>query len=359
MKRGSLLASFFWISLPLAAQPAFKTETSLALVRFHVTHDNKYVLNLKPEDFELLEDGKPREFTVFEHGPATDRTVPVNLVLLFDISGSVTGARLLNGLVFKENLLDGLENVFLSVYGFSDELRRYTKPTRDLAVLDTAIRAVGDQKPAETIELKALPKRTATRPGTWIYESIIATAHDSMPQPDVHSVLNPPEDAQDAAPPLPTANVLMLVFSDGLNTTSSIPEDAISVCQELGVTVYPVVLGHRALLEQLKTFQDRAAKDKTDARANALVGRVEAQLNEVQRFGRMGDPTGGRGIDLPQISLDVIKQILIYMVGQIRHQYTIGFVPETGPKPRAHKLEVRLVDKSTGQLSGGKRTVAY
>ena len=49
------IASFLLAALPLAAQdPAvYRTDTSLALVRFQVVHNNSYVLDLKPEDVQL------------------------------------------------------------------------------------------------------------------------------------------------------------------------------------------------------------------------------------------------------------------------------------------------------------------
>ena len=52
---------FFFISLLLASAqetPVFHSDTSLALVRFTAVHDNTYLSNLKPEDVQLLEDGK-------------------------------------------------------------------------------------------------------------------------------------------------------------------------------------------------------------------------------------------------------------------------------------------------------------
>src|SRR5690349_21828814 len=89
-------------SLPLTAQPpsaepeaTFRTETRLALVRFHAVQKNRYIDNLAPADIQLLEDGKPQKIAVFE-GPATAaRTVPVEVILLFDVSMSVMNEGLL------------------------------------------------------------------------------------------------------------------------------------------------------------------------------------------------------------------------------------------------------------------------
>ena len=74
--------------LPAQETPVFRTATSLALVRFHVVNKNRYNTDLKAEDVVLLEDGAPRKFTVFENAMAATRTVPVEMTLLFDTSGS-------------------------------------------------------------------------------------------------------------------------------------------------------------------------------------------------------------------------------------------------------------------------------
>ena len=68
------------VSFPLEAQdPVFRTETNLALVRFHVVRKKFYVDDLKPEDIILLEDGKPRQITLLEGGRTRQRTVPVEM----------------------------------------------------------------------------------------------------------------------------------------------------------------------------------------------------------------------------------------------------------------------------------------
>jgi VWFA-related protein len=349
--------------LLLAQQPpVFHSDTSLALVRFQVVHDNTYVLNLNPEDVQLLEDGKPRKFTVFENGRAEGRNNLVDLVLLFDISGSVLNAGLLNPLVFKNSVLDGLPNVRLAVYGFSDDLRRYCPPTRDMAVLEAAFHSLGERATGETIALKPPPKRSNKRPGTWIYEAIIAAAIDVSPKPDVHSTVSFDPSAGDAGelPSLSTA--MMLVFSDGLtNGSSAVPEDAAATAQELGVAVYPAVLGYKNILDQIKQVREASGvrPDQVEPRSNVRLMNLEGQQAEVQRFTRLGPLTGGRAFDLPQISLAVMQQILTFMVGQIRHQYLVGFVPEASSSPRSHKLEVRLADKTQGTLMGGTRTLVH
>src|SRR3954471_4115279 len=103
--------------------PTFRSETSLALLSFHAIKAQRYVVDLKRDDVVLLEDGVERPFSLFEGAASAPRTVPVELMLLFDTSGSVTDAGLLDPVALKQGLLDELSNVALSVFGFDSKLR--------------------------------------------------------------------------------------------------------------------------------------------------------------------------------------------------------------------------------------------
>src|SRR5579871_341159 len=243
MEKVSILVWFTLLLpvLPLAAQPtpAFRAESALVLVPFHVARNNAYVANLKPQDIQLIEDGVERKFSVFEFGGSSRSRMPVDIVLLFDYSCSMLQTGLFDPMVFKAGLLDGMDNVRVSVYGFGGELRRYCRPTRDMAVFDPALRALVQRRPMGQIKLVLPPKRHGP-PDTWLYEAVIAAARDAVPQPALrndapsHSAVTPTDTA--AA----EGNVMMMVFSDGIPTSTSIPEDASAVCQRLGVPVYPV-----------------------------------------------------------------------------------------------------------------------
>ena len=220
------------LALPLCAQqaPVFRTETTLALVRFHVMRKHSYVDDLKPEDVILLEDGSPRRVAVFEGGRLTPRTIPIQMTLLFDTSGSVTSAGLLDPLAYQATLLDNLENVRLAVYSFTSTLRRQCRPTRDPSELAMALRRVADSRPGpqvESIPLQLPPGRKGG-PATWLFEAIMAAAKDSAAEPG-------------------QATRMLVVFSDGFPTTNTRPEEAVSMLSEFGIPIYPVVLGHADL----------------------------------------------------------------------------------------------------------------
>jgi hypothetical protein len=70
----------------LAQQPdtsTFQAAARLVLVPFKVARGKFLAGDLQPSDVILREDGRPRNFTVFE-GPNTPNSLPLELILLFD-----------------------------------------------------------------------------------------------------------------------------------------------------------------------------------------------------------------------------------------------------------------------------------
>jgi VWFA-related protein len=322
--------------------PVFRAESNLVLVRFHVVKKQRYVTALTRDDVVLLEDGAPRAFTLFEGGnAAAARTLPVDFTLLFDTSGSVRNAGLLNPLVFKESVLDGLEQVRIAVYGFGDRLHRFCAPTRDFAVLKSALAALERKRPPEeTIALRLPPRRRVLDGSTWLFESVIAGA------------------GRAAAVPA-NGTRMLVVFSDGLGNTTSTAEDAAGVCRDLGIPVYPVVLGHAQLVEEARLAVQQAAAGRSEAaRQNYRLKQLQNQETRMEEFAQLGSLTGGRSFSPPEITLNVMRQILAGMVAQVRTEYVVGFVPEPDAgAARSRKLEIRLRSKDAGSVLGGTRTV--
>jgi VWFA-related protein len=316
---------------PEQAAPVFRTETALGLVRFHVVRKHSYADDLKRGDVILLEDGTPREFSVFEGGRSARRTIPIEMTLLFDTSGSVTDAGLLNPLAYQATLLDKLENVRIAVYGFNSSLTRYCGFTRDPAELAAALggvrgsgsKAAGPQ--VTKIPLHLPPGRNGG-PETWLFEAIMAAAGDSAAEPG-------------------QATRMLVVFSDGFPTTNTRPEDAVKVLSELGIPVYPVVLGHADLTARL---------------AGQPLGWQEMAELYMADFAGLAEPTGGRSFDPPVISVAVVQQILDGLVGQVMCEYVVGFqAGQSSGAPRPHRLQVKLRTKDLGTVRGGFRTVTH
>ena len=261
------IALFAGISLAVGQNPQapaqqedvviFRSGTNLATVRFNVVKKNRFLEELGKDDIVLLEDGKPQTISFFEGGRKARRTSPIDVALVFDISGSVLNDGMLDMAIYKAGLLDGFENVRLSVYGFNSRLFRYSPLTRDTEHLAAAMQRVRDFKsgalPKPTVlPLTLAPKRKSPQGGSWIFPAVAATARDLATIGEANSTK------------------FILVFSDGFETTDAKPEDAANVAKELGVVVYPVALGHNKLTERAKQILANGEPKPGSGAANRL-----------------------------------------------------------------------------------------
>ena len=280
----------------------FRSETNLAVVRFQV-HPNKGgpARNLTAEDIEIREDGVAQQVALFEGGPSNTRTIPVEVSLLFDCSGSVERIAALSAGVFRESILDEYPNVSLAVYGFSDNLVRFATPTREPGALKKALDLVA-----------SIPKRD-----TPLFGSIADTTRDAAAT---------------------GANVIrmVVVFSDGESSTpgdESRADDAVRAARESGAAIFPVLL------------------DKPG-------GSPMSSLDSIHEFMSLAGATGGREFK-GFMGTDVLPSVLKAVSAEIRQDYIAGFyVPASSGKKR-HQVEVALHSKNLGKLSGGTRAIVY
>ena len=90
--RRSLLMLVFVASAarPLFAQPAkFSSGVEVVRVDVLVTRGGRPVRDLRPQDFEILDNGVPQKVD-----SASFELIPLNVVLALDMSASVAGERL-------------------------------------------------------------------------------------------------------------------------------------------------------------------------------------------------------------------------------------------------------------------------
>jgi Ca-activated chloride channel family protein len=290
----------------------FRVDTNLALVRFQVIpQKGQFVTDLRPEDIEIREDGIPQQIGLFEGGRFYPRTVPLEIALLFDCSGSVQFAGTLDPHVFDENLLKEYENVAIAIYAFSDDLVRLTGPTWDGPALMKAMEAV----------------RLVPAGDTPLFGDIAETASD-------------------AASIGGNATRMMLIFSDGESTRGGDfvrSVEAIQVAQELGTALCPVMLA-----------QPPGAQVNPKPHS-------EWELNKLQSIGsfmNLASATGGQAFDAVETK-DVLPTILKSLASHVRYDYVAGFYPSSSGGRKRHKVEVVLRSKSRGEIVGGFRALVH
>ena len=352
------------------------TESSLVIVPLHVYKGKKSVNGLGKDAFELLENGAVQNIA-FAEGPGSGRTVPVEIILLMDVSHSVMRPGLLTIQAIRNTFLKGglRDDVNISVYGFAKKLTRFTEATRNPARIENAFKMAYDAEDGQTR----------------VFEAMIQTMRDATSQGG-------------------NASRMLVVFSDGLSTTELEPVWVSRAANLLGVPIYPVVLGHRTARNQqrqtnlnnigrLRTnpsgnvrkrdnmvnFDPRnnrgtapqaptagnnkagtgnnkagTGNNKTGTGNTQRATRARSRENRQLQFAELGPQTGGRSFDLKTPSGTAIRSILSYVSTLAQTEYIVGYYPSSlGEEPSERAVEVRLAAKDVGKLYGGKRTIVH
>jgi hypothetical protein len=392
-----------------ASSPVFSSESRLVLLSFNVQRGKYYAPDLKPEDVMLIEDGRPRAFTVFE-GPSTGSRPPLELALLFDTTtlpppNSGVKVGLANGpgrTLWDRDATYGFAaqwteaesrkilertgaDVRVSVYRYDhQQLQKLCRSTKEPRTLTNAIHRLPELIPAnEAIRLKLPPGRIDFRsrrsavplitpaddlrpkavvgwPMSWTLEAVIHTLRDSAVEQE-------------------TAMRVLIVFSETLGPTSTQLEDAAQVALSLNIPVYVVVLDleqyirspvalawtkgvrNRYTPAQEQVSHSRAPEDSTAA--GGLDGRSWTLSNlaveTMLRFGDLGPLTGGEAIFPSEMNRAALNDILGVIRDKSLSQYVVGFVPASSARPRKHDLKIRIQAKEGGKLVGGERTAVY
>ena len=79
----ALLAAAFAIHLS-ARQQVFRAESQTVTVYATVTEKDRLVTDLKQENFQVFDNGRPQTITVFDNSPR-----PIRLMVLIDVSSSM------------------------------------------------------------------------------------------------------------------------------------------------------------------------------------------------------------------------------------------------------------------------------
>ena len=314
-----------------------RTESNLVVVPLHVYQKRSSVNGLGQEAFELYEDGV-RQNIAFVEGPAKEgapagaaRTVPTEIIFLFDFSHSVMMKNLLDFTSIRETLLEGLrKDVLISVYGFAGSLKRFTGPTRDFEKLKRAIELVYESQAG----------------GSRIYEAIMQTARDASNRGG-------------------NVSRMMLVFSDGFSTTKMDPDVVVQVANAFAIPLYPVVLGHGQIRDRLNRAGSRRGKTGFGPSRNprgALGGQSALRQQELRQavFADIGPKTGGQSFDPTVLNNLVIRKILQSLANLAATEYIVGYYPSSVDEELSqHHVEVRLADQKIGKLYGGQRTIVH
>lgn len=205
-----LLSAIGWLAMAAtvlagAQAPSFSSRTEAVGVDVLVTDNGRTVQGLQPGDFEVLDNGVPQQVDL-----ASYESIPLNVILALDMSASLDGERLDNLRNAGRTLIGGLKSTDqAALVTFSHVLVQGSGLTSDL-------------------------------------ERVRAALNDAQASGDTSLV-----DASYAGMLLGESDVgrsLLIVFSDGVDTTSWLSsESVLETAKRCDVVVYGVEAGKRKL----------------------------------------------------------------------------------------------------------------
>ena len=287
--------------VPQPTQPAASFKASVDMVRIAAVvrdHKGRFVADLTPRDFEILDGGQPQNIKDFRHD-----VTGVSVAMLFDVSGSMEG-HLPNAREAANHVLSWLDG--------RDEAAIFT--------FDTHL----DEVSPFTLGLKKLPASLGTQVPfgeTSLHDAIAATAR----------CVGAREGRRRA----------VVVLTDGADTASRLtPPQVSAIASEIDVPVY--IFG---IVPSIDNPTEEAAT--VSVAGSALAGPLSDLASWTGGHTFVASTPGQRSIAARQI------------IDELRHQYLIAF--ESSGAPGWHSLVVRARNRDltvrarSGYIAGQSR----
>ncbi len=252
----------------LAAQqaPTFSSRVEMVRVDVLTTENGRPLLGLGPDDFEILDNGVRQDITLIGFDD-----VPLSVLLTVDLSASVEGTRLDNLRSAGRALLDGLRpEDAAGLIAFNHAVSRLRAQTSSFD------------------EVRAALDRAQPSGGTSLidatYASVVMTESD-------------------------TRRSLVVLFSDGLDTTSWLTEK-------------------------------QAIDGATRSQAIVYAVAVAQQRSGPKFLSDVTDTTGGRLLEVERI--EDLSAAFVSVLREFRQRYLLSYTPRGVDTPGWHALEVRV-----------------
>lgn len=263
-----LSGAVLWLAAAASAAPSTQTFTSrVEAVRLDVlvTVNGQPVKGLTARDFEVRDNGVAQQVDL-----VTFEKVPLNVILALDMSDSLTDEAVLHLRQAGRALLEGLApDDRAGLLTFSHAITRRSRLSTDIRSVQAALDAA---KPAGATAL-------------------VDASHAAM-----------------TMAVSPGARGLVVVFSDGLDTTSWLsPGLVLATARRSEVVVYGVAVG--------RSFGEDFLDDLTET-------------------------TGGRLLEVQ--STDKLRATFLQILDEFRHRYLVSFTPEGVARAGWHRLQVRV-----------------
>lgn len=276
--------------------PAFRAEANVVVLSVTVTDSaGRWVPGLTAANFSVLEDGRPRPI-----GQFTSDAVPISLLVVVDVSGSMQGPRFERARMAVLRLVDSLSSQDeVSVYTFNDKAHRLVDWTNEKATTADALRTVTPSG------------------GTALYEAV-ATVLDPLRD---RAVRNRRDDVR--------RRQAVVIISDGRDHAAPSPME--------GATTPDDVLFQHQAMARTRIQRSEALLYAIGINAPNTIGRDA--LIDAAALQALTDRTGGftevvdGGGDLVPVAERIAQEL--------RRQYLIGF-PPASLDGKFHRVKVQL-----------------
>jgi VWFA-related protein len=293
-----------------------KVRVNVVQLFFNVK-DKKGALipNLKKEDFELAEDGKPQTIKYF----TAESNLPLTLGILIDSSGSQ--ARVLEmekevGGAFLNDILRKNDEAFVIAFDVNvDLLQDFTNDVRRLkAGLERAKINTGGGG-GSLPGLGGGPVPTGNPRGTLLYDAVYLAAHDQL----AHEV----------------GRKAMILLTDGEDQGSQLRiRDAIEAAQKSDSICYVLLIADRGFYGGFGYSGDSEMK-------------------------KLAGETGGRVIEVGN-KMEKLKDAFEQIARELRSQYNVGYTPTNSALDGTfRKVEVKAKEGYKIQTRSGYYAIAH
>jgi len=273
--------------------PTFTSNVNVVNVFFNVKdkHGN-LIPNLKKEDFQILEDGKPQTIKYF----SAESNQPLTLGILIDTSASQERVLPMEqevGASFLHNVLRAKDLAFLISFDVTvDELHDFTSDAGQLRrAMDKAkINTGGNVGVIPGMGGGPIPQSGIPK-GTLLYDAVYLAAHDKLAQE--------------------VGRKAMILLTDGEDQGSQMTmKNAIEAAQKADSIVYVLLCADRG-------FYGGGYHGEGDMR-------------------KMTAETGGRVIEVGN-KFEKIKEAFDQIERELRSQYNIGYTPTNNARDGAFR----------------------
>lgn len=277
---GAAVSSWAWVTAA-GEPPRFSARTRAVYLDVHASRGGQTVAGLSAEDFDVRDDGQPRQVALVAGG-----TTPVQATLLLDASASVAGPRLAHLRAAARAFIDGLDVAdSAGLATFSHEVRLVAPPgsSRD--------------------ELRRALDGVAGGGSTALFDAVGAALRLGDPR---------------------RGRPVLVVFSDGENLLSWLtPDKVLAIARDSETSVY-VVQSERGA---------RAWNDPTLPAGRRQLGDAPEFLSD------LAAETGGRVWRASEAGLE---QAFLDALAEVKGRYLLRFEVDDGARAGWHRLEVRL-----------------